>query len=82
MWEYNDEMYGWRTYTPDSDIRIDPPTSVPGTCYYRQVIYLTLLLTLADSGRQYRCTVENNGDRDSATLTLGTVNEDGKLLLQ
>lgn len=79
-WEYNDPMYGWRTYTKDSDIRMDTPVLVPGTCYYRQVCYLTLLLTPADSEREYRCTVENNGDRDSASLTLGIVNEDGKLL--
>lgn len=58
---------------------MDTPTLVPGTCYYRQVCYLTLVLALADSEREYRCTVENDGDKDSASLTLGIVNEDGKL---
>ncbi|XP_025100688.1 deleted in malignant brain tumors 1 protein-like isoform X2 [Pomacea canaliculata] len=76
-WEFNDKMYGWRTYTKDSDIRKDTPIQVPGTCYYRQVCYLTLLLTPDDSKREYRCSVENNGDKDSASLTLGIVNEDG-----
>ncbi|PVD27131.1 hypothetical protein C0Q70_12283 [Pomacea canaliculata] len=81
-WEYNDKIDGWRTYTQDSDIRMDTPTLVPGTCYYRQVCYLTLVLALADSEREYKCTVENDGDKDSASLTLGIVNEDGNAPIQ
>ncbi|PVD27128.1 hypothetical protein C0Q70_12280 [Pomacea canaliculata] len=78
-WEFNDKMYGWRTYTKDSDIRKDTPIQVPGTCYYRQVCYLTLLLTPDDSKREYRCSVENNGDKDSASLTLGIALHQPKL---
>ncbi|XP_025100710.1 uncharacterized protein LOC112567967 [Pomacea canaliculata] len=61
---------------------MDTPTLVPGTCYYRQVCYLTLVLALADSEREYKCTVENDGDKDSASLTLGIVNEDGNAPIQ
>ncbi|XP_025100690.1 uncharacterized protein LOC112567953 isoform X2 [Pomacea canaliculata] len=75
-WQYQDyESYSWTPYQNQNDITKDQPVKGTSSCQYHQISKLIVNLTLEDSQRTYKCTVQaaNNQGSSDAQYTLGIV---------